>query len=510
MNDVSIVRGFAGSNSEYVSNQMKQFGVTRALINKELTGIFNSETLRDMNHTIRMYSVYQLGAGFDVDVNGNDWVPTIWKSKNVKTLIDKEARFMFASPPSIAVRDGNNSDDSPNNKNRIQPNEDFLMSVLNNNKINNKLVKAAKDCLIGKRIAIAVNFNETTGITVSFIPSLEFVYETDPTDVDTITKFIQFYNVTVNEEKSQQRIYKKKWYMTEDNICHVVEELYDGNANLIETIVPDTATRLSYIPVEIVINDGLSGDPFGESEVETLVDTESIISKLSSKDIDSLRKGTDQIVWARDIDPRTTKGLSRAAGAFWDLQTDPAKENSVGAVGTLDNSMAYSGALDTTLNRLKTSMYAALDVPDTSNEALQGIVTSGKTMQAIYWGLMVRCDEKMLSWIPALETTMYTIIEGAKLYPEVRKLYQEEELVDDYIITVENNYPILQDVTEEKSADILEVNAKVLSRKSYMKKWRGLTDEEINSELEQILKEQQMLENDNFLGSGGTGIIEEE
>lgn len=490
---------FGDSNNQFLFEQMQGYNLTRALINKELTGIFNTETLRDMQDIMKMYKIYFEGAEFNTDKSSNDWLPAQWHAKKIKSLIDKEARFMFSEPPDVRVKDlkADTSDNS-----RVDVNQQVIRTVLKQNKFTSKLVRGAKDCLIGKRIAIVVNFNENTGIDVSFIPSLEFVYETDPADVDVITKFIQFYNVVVNEDKNQQRIYKKKWYM-ENGVCRVVEELYDGNANLLETLVEDTATNFTYIPVAIVINDGLSGDPFGISEVESLIDSESWYNKLSSKDIDSLRKGTDQITYAIDADPRTTKGLSRAPGAFWDLATDPAKDGKIAQVGTLENPMSYASALGSTLQRLKADMNEQLDVPDTTGDALQGVITSGKTMQAIYWGLITRCNEKMLDWTPAFESMAEYILDGCKLYPEIAKMYVDDPIVDDYMIEVENSYPILQDETEEKANDILEVNSKLMSRRTYMKKWRNLTDKDVDAEIKQIMEESSMLEQENFLPDEG-------
>ena len=39
------------------------------------------------------------------------------------------------------------------------------------------LLKGLKDCFIGKRIAIVVNFNDD-GITITFLKPTEFIYET--------------------------------------------------------------------------------------------------------------------------------------------------------------------------------------------------------------------------------------------------------------------------------------------------------------------------------------------
>lgn len=334
---------------------------------------------------------------------------------------------------------------------------------------------------------------------MSLMPSLEFIHETSPTNANKLTKFIRVYNIEVNDSKGDQRVYKKKWELNEQGFCVITEEVYNGSGILVETLKEPTVTPLTYIPVWVVVNEGLIGDPFGVSEVEGLMDDESWYSKLGSKDIDSLRKGTDQIVYAMDVHPKSTKNLSRSAGSFWDLSTDPAApEGSKGQVGVLDNDMSYSPALDTTLKRLRASMHAQVDVPDTSSDALTGIITSGKTMKAIYWGLMVRCDEKLLDWLPALRGVVKCIIDGSKLYPESKAVYTDRELLEDYSINIKNTYPILEDEIEEKSINIAEVNSKVMSRKAYMKRWRGLTDDEIAKELEQIALEQQTLSEDNF------------
>lgn len=495
---------YLGDDGDIIARQVKNFGFTQSLIQSELHGIFGSETLRDLHEILALYNIYEEGAKFDQDSTSGDYVPAEHHFKIIRAIIDKEARFLFSQPPLITLQDNKDQIKGENGKvvNRLEPNQNLIDAVLDSNSFNSKLVRAAKDCLVGRRIAIAADFSEK-GIDISFMPSLEFIYETDPADVDIITKFIRFYSTVVNDDRNQQRIYKKKWELNESNQCVISEGLYDGNGTLIEEIMPETVTPFTYIPCWVIINGGLIGDPFGKSDVEDILDDESWYSKLSSKDFDSLRKGTDQIVYTMDVNPKATRNLSRAAGSYWDLSSDPTQDGKSGAVGVLDNSMAYSPALDTTLSRIRANMYAQLDVPDTTSEALTGIVSSGKTMKAIYWGLMVRCDEKLLDWVPALRGLITTIIEGSKLYPEARKVYIDTEPVEDYTVEIENSYPILEDESEEKSTDMAEVQTQVMSRKAYMKKWRGLSDEDVEDELGQIALEQQMLKEDNFLVDDG-------
>ena len=92
------------------------------------------------------------------------------------------------------------------------------------------------------------------------------------------------------------------------------------------------------------------------------------------------------------------------------------------------------------------------------------------------------------------------IIDGVMTYPEIFKLYTDESVSIDfkYTIDIDYNAPLPDDEEEEKASDLIEVQAEVMSKKSYMKKWRGLTDSEIEEELKQIALEKNMSEDIPF------------
>ena len=79
----------------------------------------------------------------------------------------------------------------------------------------------------------------------------------------------------------------------------------------------------------------------------------------------------------------------------------------------------------------------------------------------------------------------------------------------DYEIKVEQNTPLPEDEIEEKNMDLSEVDSQVMSKKSYMKKWRGLTDDEVQDELEQIALERQILEDSMMPGGMEEPYLEE-
>lgn len=475
--------------------------IPTGLIKNELEGLYGSAVLRDMYEIIKLYDVYEKGAQFVVDTT-QDYVPADLRYKMAASLLNKEARFLFSKSPDIwvDVQLGDTVEQHEAAREAASVYQELVDRVLEKNQFKNALLQAAKDCFIGKRVALMYNINTEKGIQVSFLPSLEFVYDVDPSDCNRLTKIVAFYGLNDEKSKTDQRIYKKKYWL-QDGFCWYSEEVYNGLGELVETVAPETKTLFEFIPAYVIINDGLTGDLIGTSEIAQLVDQESWYSRLASADMDAERKGMNPIRYTIDAAPESTRNLSVAAGAYWDLASDQNRsvDGAYAQVGVLDSPMSYSTALDTTLNRIKNAMYEQTAVPNVNPEALKGIVSSGKTLKAIYWDLIVRCEEKMLAWRPALELMVKSIIEGVRLYPEAAKFYIDEVLPTvAYSVRVDNQYPLPEDESEEKQTDLAEVNAQTMSRKAYMKKWRNLTDHEADDELRQIALERQILE-DTFM-----------
>lgn len=464
------------------------------LLSEELAGLYGTRVIAEFAELIKFYRIYELGADFEPEGSNNDYIPADLNYKEISRIINKEARFLFGKAPDfyVSVGDKDNKEDKKN----ATILQNLVNNVLSKNLFSSKLVKAAKDCFIARRVAYILNFDEIAKtIKISFIPSLEFVFETADDDIDELKKLVIFYQINDMKDKADQRIYKKKYWL-DNGVCYINEKIYDGFGNEIEVLTDDKATRFSYIPGGVIINDGLTGDISGESEVENLSDYEKWYSRLSNADMDSERKNMNPIKWARDMSPDSTDGLSTAAGAFWDLDSDDNRDiQRSGEVGILESAMNYSSPLSNTLSRIKNGMLEQVDMPDTSSESLKGIITSGKTLKAIYWGLIARCEEKMLAWRPALENIARIIIDGAIKYPLAAQGYSLDNIPDVYFsVKVENNYLLPEDETEEKNNDLAEVSSEVMSKKSYMKKWRNLTDEEADAELRQIALERQILE----------------
>lgn len=480
-----------------------------SLINQELLGLAK-ETLDELAEICRYYKVYKEGAEFTVEGTHGDYVPATLRYKMAAGLINKEARFMFANPPTITIDPkGDVGQVSEQARDMLTVHSDMITTILETNNFEEQIIKAAKDCFIGKRCASLINFNIDDGVTITFLPSTQFLYETKFGNPNVITKFVAFIVVQDSRTLTAKRIFKKKFELQQNddgtNTVYLEELLYDGRGAIIEEVTPYQETLMPMIPAVVFINDGLTGEEKGESEIELLLGYEQWYSKLSNADIDAERKSMNPIKYGIDLDRNSTKNLSTAAGSFWDLGTDQNLDKPSPSVGMLESNMGYSGALKTSLDRIKTVGYEQIDMPNITLETMTGAITSGKALKAVYWPLIVRCKEKMTMWGPNFRQMINIIIQGAYVYPNTVEKYISEPLVPvDYEIKVEGNTPLPEDELEERQQDLAEVESDVMSRRSFMKKWRGLTDDEAQEELEQIAFERQLTQEASYNGAFGT------
>lgn len=490
---------YAAENIDTISAFIQ---IPYSLINSEVEGE-GKDLLAELTQIRKDYIVYKKGASFSTEGTNGKYVAASLRYKMASSLINKEARFLFSETPDIDIMPKGMSDGALTDsyKANLQRWNTFIDTVLRKNMFDDILLKAAKDCFIGKRVAALMNFNEEDGITITFLPSLQFIYETKDNNPNIIKKFVAFMVLNNVLSSKDRRIFKKKYVLDVNNRVVLTEGLYDGVGTLLESYAEDMVIEgLTQIPAVVFINDGLSGEEKGESEIELLQDFERWYSRLSSADIDAERKSMNPTKYTIDMEGNSTKDLSTGAGAFWDLQSDQNLDNAHPSVGILEPGMNYSNSLKQTLDRIKTVGYEQVDMPNITLETMTGNITSGKALKAIYWPLIVRCKEKMKMWGPKLQDMVNIIIEGALLFPHISQKYISEPLEKiDYEVEVKQNLPLPEDEAEEKGLDIAEVEAKVMSRKAYMKKWRGLSDIEVEEELKQIALERQLIEDSEVM-----------
>ena len=448
---------------------------------------------QEMREIQQYYKMYRDGVRFTTEGTGGDYVPASLHYKMAAALIDKQARFLFAeSPDTIAEVTGvvaQLPEQAQQAVNQVVDNYNTLLhTVLTDTNNDRQLLQAAKDCFIGKRVSAVVHFG-IGRVYVQWIPSTNYLTQYNNGDL------VMYAHGWTVEEDTGTITYTKLYTKDENGNVYIEEQRHDSTG--VQTITPQTKTLLTSIPAVEVINGGLLSDTQGLSEIVGLEHYEAWYSKLNSGDIDALRKSMNPVRYTVDMNPESTTNLPSGAGSYWDLSTDVANDNARPQVGLLEISMRHSASLKQTLDRVKTAGYEQVDMPNITLDSLQGAITSGKSLKALYWGLTVRTKEKAKAWLPAITELLQIIVDGVIAYPDARPQEVEPiQAIDQqlYVYTVINNLPLPEDELEARNADLADVHAQTMSRKAYMQKWLQLTDTEADEELKQIALERQILE----------------
>ena len=450
------------------------YPIQKAVIS-ELNGIFAQNVLSELTEILRLYSYYDGDGQVWYSNEELDYTPTKVVTNFIKKIIKKEARFMFSRTPEITIQ----CNDAPDKALQIQK---YIKQVLDKNQFAKKLTMAGRDCFIGKRVALKI-WCGTKDIELMFRPSFEFVYDTEFDEADNMKKIVFFYGLNDEKDKKDQRFWKQKFEMF-DGRCHITEAIYDGYGNTKETIHDFEDTGLDFIPAYIIVNDGLTGDLKGESDVAELISNQNRYNRLKSDDSDALSFHMFPVTVAKNASGSCLDNMRISPNAIIDLQTDQASDGEA-EIEKLESSFSYHEAFQSSINRVKTDMYDLSDVPYVTTEQLTGVITSGKAMKALYWELMCKCEERWCTWDSAIKWLIKAILKINDIYgycnlPKI-----------DYTVKIEHLYPIMEDEEAERQIDLSEVEKNVRSRRSYIEKW-NISDCG-DTELHEISKEMDLL-----------------
>lgn len=453
------------------------------VIKRELDSVYGPAILKEQNEIIKLYEYYDKNEEWDNNLSDLDYVPTQLITNLTKKLIKKEARFLFGKTPKFIIVGKNKEDDKG-----IKIIQDFVDDTIQSNLFDQKLIKAAIDCFIGKRVALKVMGSKEKGIKIMFKPSLEFVHVPEVDDVDEMQKIIYFYTVA-DEETGAKNIWKQKWEIV--NGKNVLNEgIYDSRANIIKEIETDYDTGLDFINSYVIINGGLSGDISGESDIDLVMAANTIYNKLKSDDIDALKFNMFPMDVAINASEESLKKIVRAPNALVDLQAE--SDDQTADYKKVEMQGTYDQKYENTVNRIKNDMHDLLSIPNISLEQLQGLMQSGKSMEALYWDLVQLSDERLTVWGTAFKWMINSMVTMARTYG-IEKLPDVE-----FDIEIEHQYSLQKDIEKAKEIDLKEVDAGTRSKRSYIKKHGVAKDEKM--ELLRIYEES-VVNQDGFSSS---------
>ena len=153
--------------------QRSLLGYPYFIINKEIPVTEQDHFRKELIEIKDKYCLYRDGVPFLKEGTNGDYVPSDLSFKITKTLINKEARFMFSQQPEFRV-ESRVSEDKEKSSVGYQR---LIQDILTRCNFSRDLLRAAKDCFIGKRVACLVDISEQDGIQIHFYDSLHFYFE---------------------------------------------------------------------------------------------------------------------------------------------------------------------------------------------------------------------------------------------------------------------------------------------------------------------------------------------
>ncbi len=497
---------------------------------QNLSGPINhsGEYVKEVNEIIEFYKFYDGKPDRKDDINDSctygqlwaipdnlDYKPTREIRNHVKKLIHKQARFMFGVPPTLTFKPYDSQ-----HKDSAEQKRTVVEKVLEDSNFWSSTFKAFIDCTVGKRVLLCATILPGQPIQFKYYKVSEFIYSVDPNDCTKLQSVQICYqdDSTVGKMQVDQRWHR--WTYTMNNgSCWCLYELIDGlgnttvvqqpaideNGNEIEGEVVTTPirqyfnTKFSQIPCKVILNGGLTGDIRGTSDVKDLMDLANSYNKVNSDYRDALRfRMFEQPVFI-DADSESLKNVKIAPNAMIDLKSDPGMGDGTGVAKAqatmLSSSFSFAQGAEIYLDRLKKDMYELMDQP--LPEQLNN-VPSGKALRFLFFDLIARCEEKWTEWDTAIKWVISIIEESCKvykLYPELNACSAVQTLTN---IVINHNYPIPEDEEEKRKVAVQEVQANVMSHKTYIRKYGDVEDE--NGEWDEIMQEMDELNNSSNQG----------
>lgn len=452
---------------------------------QELGQEYGTQLWRDQQEIIRLYAFYEGPGQMWPTPAGLDYTPNKTLVNHVKRLIGKVAGFMFGRSPEITLQP---IGDGEANARRVAELEQHVRNILEENRWRKRLLDAGRDCFVGKRVALKVTTREGK-IIIRFRPSVEFFHDVTLDDAEQLSRIIFAYGMNERKEPENQRIWVQSWRM-EQGRCLLCEGVYNGYGAAVGEEVRDADTGLDGLPAYVILNEGMTSDVLGDSDVRQMEALQRNYNRLVSDDMDALKFNMFPQTTFTDASEDSMAAVKISPGALLDLQTDPTKPDAQAKVAKLEASFSYSERFQQSKDDLLKDMYALESCPQVTEEYLKAAGISGKAMRAMYWDLQCRCEERWAEWDSALQWL-------------VRQIVQQEKVAGirdwtgcDYTVKIEHLYPITDDEDEERKLDMQEVNAQVRSRRSYLDKWQPNAD--AAEELRQMALERQQLEEASY------------
>lgn len=413
-----------------------------------------------------------------------DYIPTQDIRNKVKTLLKKQARFMFGKEPGLILKPDNSKEKDLYEELRM-----FLDNIFETNHFWKNTRKAFLMSTIKKRVLLRAEANPDMPIAIKYENIEDFYYKEQNGMLLQVWFFEEDEQNAFKDSDTDKIYYIHTYYYDKEEEKGEISAFYKmqtfkGDDLKIPTKEKVVNTGFNTIPCWLIVNGGELGDGFGESDVDDLRESQNQYNRKNSDYADALKFqmfGSEAII---DGDPDDVSKLKIAPNALHAIKTEEqaAENNKQATMQRLEYNFGSAEAANAYLDRIDKDMRDSLDMPtikDLSN------IPSAKAMKYLYNDLITRCEEKWSDWGPVLKDLIDFIIQAAQY--SYKSTFKKEWLTLNYTLLFKHNYPLPSDEEDKKKLAIEEVNANVRSHKSYIKDYSD--EEDAKAEFKSIVDE---------------------
>ena len=443
-------------------------------------------------------------------LNNPDLMGQSWESKDnltykpsheirnkVKTLLKKQARFMFSISPDLNFRPDNVKD-----KQACELLRKYIDDILEYNNFWLNTYKAFLEATIKKRVVLRLEVNPKRPIEIKY-ESIENCSYKEKNGHIMEVKFFEEDEQNAYKKEDTQKIYYLHIYNYEytkaddgffDKTVIYTKETYKNGKKIASEKID---TEFDTIPVWIIKNGGTLNSTFGESDLEDLKDIQIDYNKTVSDMKDALRFQMFGSLVAIDADPNDVNNFKISPGGIIAAASiENMGDSKQAKIDKIEYNMSNADAVEKHLERCLDDMNFILDSPRLSDLTS---IPSAKALNFLYNDLIARCNNKLNDWYGPFKEMLIFIINSAQYcYRDFNKAWLDIK----YTIEIKLNFPLPSTIEDAKTIALQEVKEKVRSHRSYIDEFSS--EEDYLTEWENIIEETKKLtesESDPFTAS---------
>lgn len=367
----------------------------------------------------------------------------------LRKLVDTIAAWQFEKEPKVSVpprvidddmTDGINTEQvAENRKARIV--ERLLTQVWDENRMHEKLLKAAKDRAITKTGVYArLHYDVRRGaMRYIFHPSTEVIAEFDEWDADQLVAIHFIAYVDEDATRLWKLSYRLVWHGDDEGNgeydCEIEEAVYDDELNVIEQRVEQQSMALDFIPVVHIPTESLTGQAIGYSELEKMITVADEIDRKLSDYSDALRFEMFAITLLINVEEDPKNPLRMSPSAKWNLG-DNGESTQAPDAKRMESGFQFREAIEAFLDRLYEALHEISEVPivNTSEMGTGGI--NDMALKLLFSSIISKTQRSWVTW----QSRLQTMNEYTLRYMQARQDHPKFKYDVDAVNQIDDNY----------------------------------------------------------------------